>query len=84
MRRESAKELQYTASESSVEETAVAVEALSAELERSPTLRRDLEQRLIDALKGPRTVEYYQAINTLAALRSTNALPALRNRASAR
>jgi tRNA A-37 threonylcarbamoyl transferase component Bud32 len=40
--------------------------------------RSDLETRLIDTLKGPQTREYYQAINTLAALRSTNALPALR------
>ncbi len=40
--------------------------------------RRTLEQRLLDALKGPVNREYYQAINTLAALRSTNALPDLR------
>jgi hypothetical protein len=40
--------------------------------------RADLERRLIDALKGPRSDEYYQAINSLAALRSINALPALR------
>lgn len=39
--------------------------------------RSDLETRLLDALKGPQTREYYQAINTLAALRSTRALPAL-------
>ena len=37
-----------------------------------------LESRLIDALDGPRSTEYYQAINTLAALGSTNALPRLR------
>jgi hypothetical protein len=36
------------------------------------------ERRLIDALNGPRSTEYYQAINTLAAMRSTNALPRLR------
>jgi LysM repeat protein len=40
--------------------------------------RAALETKLIDALKGPRSREYYQAINTLAALRSTKALPALR------
>jgi RNA polymerase sigma-70 factor (ECF subfamily) len=40
--------------------------------------RADLETRLLDTLKGPQTREYYQAINTLAALRSTNGLPALR------
>jgi hypothetical protein len=40
--------------------------------------RADLETRLIDTLKGPLTQEYYQAINTLAVLGSTNALPALR------
>ena len=40
--------------------------------------RVELETQLIDALRGPQTREYYQAINTLAALRSTNALPALR------
>ncbi len=40
--------------------------------------RTKLEKRLIDALDGPRSTEYYQAINTLAALRSTNALPRLR------
>jgi hypothetical protein len=40
--------------------------------------RAELETQLIDALKGPQTREYYQAINSLAALRSTNALPALR------
>jgi serine/threonine protein kinase len=48
--------------------------------------RADLERRSIDTLKGPRTTpkgprsnEYYQAINTLAAMRSTAALPALRS-----
>lgn len=40
--------------------------------------RADLEARQLDALKGPRNRDYYVAINTLAALRSTNALPALR------
>ncbi len=40
--------------------------------------RANLERRSIDALNGPRSTEYYQAINTLAALRSTNALPRLR------
>ena len=40
--------------------------------------RADLETRLIDTLGGPHTREYYQAINSLAALRSTKALPALR------
>jgi tRNA A-37 threonylcarbamoyl transferase component Bud32/tetratricopeptide (TPR) repeat protein len=41
--------------------------------------RADLERRSIDTLKGPRSDEYYKAINTLAALRSTNALPVLRD-----
>ena len=45
---------------------------------RSEQERVDLEQRLLDTLNGPRTREYYQAINSLAALGSTNALPALR------
>ncbi|HEX5223420.1 MAG TPA: HEAT repeat domain-containing protein [Verrucomicrobiae bacterium] len=40
--------------------------------------RAELEARCIDALKGPRTQEYYRAINTLGALRSTKGLPALR------
>ena len=40
--------------------------------------RSDLETRLIDALKGPQSREYFQAINTLGALHSSNALPALR------
>jgi len=37
-----------------------------------------LEAKSIDALNGPRSHEYYTAINTLGALRSTNALPRLR------
>jgi HEAT repeat protein len=40
--------------------------------------RVTLETRCMDALKGPRSRDYYQAINTLGALRSTNGLPALR------
>ena len=40
--------------------------------------RSELETRLIDTLKGSVTHEYYQAINTLAAMHSTQALPALR------
>lgn len=40
--------------------------------------RAALEKKLIDALSGPRTTEYYQAINTLATLRATSALPKLR------
>jgi RNA polymerase sigma-70 factor (ECF subfamily) len=40
--------------------------------------RAALERKLIDALNGPRSTEYYQAINTLAAMRSTKALPRLR------
>ena len=40
--------------------------------------RGALERKLIDALNGPRSTEYYQAINTLAAMRSTKALPRLR------
>jgi tRNA A-37 threonylcarbamoyl transferase component Bud32 len=40
--------------------------------------RAHLETHLVDTLEGPQTREYYQAINTLAALHSTNALPALR------
>jgi hypothetical protein len=39
---------------------------------------RNLETKSIDALEGPRLQEYYQAINTLGALHSTNALPRLR------
>jgi RNA polymerase sigma-70 factor (ECF subfamily) len=42
------------------------------------TERADLETRLLDTLKGPQTKEYYQAINTLGAMRSNKALPALR------
>ena len=37
-----------------------------------------LEARCIDALNGPRSREYYTAINTLGALGATNALPKLR------
>lgn len=40
--------------------------------------RADLEARAIDALSGPVNREYYQAINTLGALRSGKALPKLR------
>ncbi len=40
--------------------------------------RAALEIKLMDALNGPRSTEYYQAINSLAALRSTQALPRLR------
>ncbi|NOS72887.1 MAG: hypothetical protein HOP33_23550 [Verrucomicrobia bacterium] len=40
--------------------------------------RSDLETRLIESLKGPQTRDYFQAINTLGAMRSTKALPALR------
>lgn len=40
--------------------------------------RAALETKLIDALNGPRSAEYYQAINTLGALRSETALPRLR------
>ena len=40
--------------------------------------RTDLETRLMDALKGPQTRDYFQAINTLGAMPSTRALPALR------
>jgi len=43
--------------------------------------RAALERRLIDTLKGPRSDEYYQAINSLAALRSIKALPLLRRMA---
>ncbi len=43
--------------------------------------RDALERRLLDVIKGPRTDEYFQAINTLAALHSTNALPQLRKMA---
>ena len=44
----------------------------------SETERAELETKSIDALKGPRTQDYYRAINTLAALHSTKALPVLR------
>jgi hypothetical protein len=37
-----------------------------------------LERNSIERLKGPQSEEYYRAINTVAALRSTNAIPALR------
>jgi RNA polymerase sigma-70 factor (ECF subfamily) len=40
--------------------------------------RGDLESRLIDSLKGPQSRDYFQAINTLGAMRSTKGLPALR------
>lgn len=40
--------------------------------------RAALEKKLMDALNGPRSTEYYQAINSLAALRSAKALPRLR------
>lgn len=40
--------------------------------------RTELETRCLDTLKGPQSKEYFQAINTLGALRATNALPALR------
>lgn len=40
--------------------------------------RADLETRLVDALKGPETREYYQAINTLGALGGSNAVTELR------
>ncbi|MCC6233893.1 MAG: HEAT repeat domain-containing protein [Verrucomicrobiales bacterium] len=44
----------------------------------TPQDRQSLEERLTDALKGPMNREYYQAINSLAALHATNALPELR------
>jgi HEAT repeat protein len=40
--------------------------------------KQNLEDRCIDALSGPQDQGYYQSINTLAALRSTKALPKLR------
>lgn len=40
--------------------------------------RTALEARELDALSGPHSREYYQAINTLGALRSERALPKLR------
>jgi len=39
--------------------------------------RAVLERRSLETLNGPHTIEYDQAISTLAALRSTNAVPAL-------
>lgn len=44
----------------------------------SDTERATLETKLIDSLKGPQSREYFQAINTLGAMRSTRALPTLR------
>ena len=44
----------------------------------SETERATLETKLIDSLKGPQTRDYFQAINTLGAMRSTKGLPALR------
>ena len=44
----------------------------------SDSERTELESKCIDALKGPRSQEYYRAIGTLASLRSTKALPTLR------
>src|SRR5690349_10859512 len=38
----------------------------------SPAARAALETKSIDMLNGPHSREYYQAINTLGALRSTN------------
>jgi RNA polymerase sigma-70 factor (ECF subfamily) len=46
--------------------------------------RSALETKLIDALNGPRSTEYYQAINSLTAMRSAKALPRLREIASER
>jgi hypothetical protein len=40
--------------------------------------RAQLEVKCMDALSGPRSRDYYTAINTLGALKSTNALPRLR------
>jgi hypothetical protein len=45
----------------------------------SASERSGLEARLMDALNGPQSRDYYQAINTLGALRSTNAVAALRH-----
>jgi len=39
--------------------------------------RADLESKLLDTLKGPQTREYYQALSTLAALRSQKAVQPL-------
>lgn len=44
----------------------------------SDTDLKALEAKCIDALSGPRSRDYYTAINTLGALRSTNGLPRLR------
>jgi len=41
--------------------------------------RANLEKKLLDALNGPRSGEYFQAINTLPALRSSAALPKMRS-----
>jgi hypothetical protein len=46
--------------------------------------RTSLEKKLIDMLNAPRSREYYQAINSLAALRSQSALPKLRELATER
>jgi len=46
--------------------------------------RADLEAKCLDALKGPHNREYYQAINTLAALRPQKALQPLREIAADR
>jgi RNA polymerase sigma-70 factor (ECF subfamily) len=46
--------------------------------------KQELEAKLIDALAGPENKEYYQAINTLAALKTTSGLPALRKIAYSR
>jgi RNA polymerase sigma-70 factor (ECF subfamily) len=40
--------------------------------------RKQLETKLIDTLQGPQTREYYQAINTLGAMKSLAGLPTLR------
>ena len=44
----------------------------------SDSERATLETKLIDSLQGPQTRDYFQAINTLGAMRSTKALSALR------
>lgn len=44
----------------------------------TPEERSRLESRLLDALNGPLNREYYEAINSLAALQSSNAIPRLR------
>jgi hypothetical protein len=43
--------------------------------------RADLESRMMEALQGQDPTQHYQAIGTLAALHSTNALPVLRQMA---